>query len=67
MCRRLDLLREWDPPETEFQILDGETQTCHWPPLLRTLHERSGTWAAPLPAHLQVPNPLVRIGTDGRP
>jgi hypothetical protein len=50
-----------------FQILDGDTRTCHWPPLLRVLYERSCTRAAPLlPVHAPVPNPFVRIGTDPR-
>ena len=37
--------RSGGPPETEFQILDGETQTCHWPPLLRALSAHAHTRA----------------------
>jgi hypothetical protein len=56
-----------EPPETAFQILDGDTRTCHWPPLLRALRERSRSWAAPPPlVHLPVPDPLVRIGAEPR-
>jgi hypothetical protein len=55
-----------DPPKTVFQILDGDTRTCDWPPLLRVLYERSRPGAAPPPVHLPVPDPLVRIGTDRR-
>jgi hypothetical protein len=53
------------PPETAFQILDGETRTCHWPRLLRALYERSCPWAAPpQPAHPPVSDPLARLGVD---
>ena len=56
-----------DPPETAFQILDGDTQTCHWPPLLRVLYECSRPWVAPpQPVHPPTPDPLARIGTDPR-
>ena len=55
-----------DPPETAFQILDGETRTCRWPPLLRMLYERSCTGAAPPPVYPPVPDPLARIGADPR-
>ena len=55
-----------DPPETTFQILDGDTRTCHWPPLLRVLYERSRTGAAPPPVHPPVPDRLARLGTDRR-
>src|SRR5262245_60509650 len=56
-----------DPPETAFRILDEDTRTCHWPPLLRALYERSLLGAAPLPpVHLPVLDPLVHIGADPR-
>jgi hypothetical protein len=61
-------MSQWgDPPETAFQILDGDTRTCHWPPLLRMLYERSRPEAAPLQSvHLPVSGPLTRFGA-GRP
>ena len=52
--------RSGGPPETEFQILDGETQTCHWPPLLRALSAHAHTRATPPGPHPPVPDPLAR-------
>ena len=58
-----------DPPETAFQILDGDTRTCHWPPLLRVLYERARPEAAPPhrpPAGPGSPR-LLRHGPAGAP
>jgi hypothetical protein len=59
-------MSQWgDPPETAFQILDGDSWTCHWPPLLRRLYERARPEAAPLQSvHLPVSGPLACFGTD---
>ena len=66
MSRSADPPGGWDPPDAAFQILDGETRTCHWPSLLRTLYDRSCPWAAPLqPVHPPVPDPLARLARVG--
>jgi hypothetical protein len=56
-----------DLSETAFQIFDGDTQTCHWPPLLSALYTRARPWAAPLsPVRPPIPDLLARIGEDRR-
>jgi hypothetical protein len=59
-------MTQWgDPPETEFQILDGEHQTSHWPALLRALYERARPLAAPSQrVHPTVPHALLGIDAD---
>jgi hypothetical protein len=65
MPRSIDPPGGWDSPETAFQILDGETWTCHWPPLLRAFYERSPTCMAPPRVHSPALDPLARLARIG--
>jgi transcriptional regulator with XRE-family HTH domain len=70
LMRHLALLPGgWDPPETEFQLLDGEARTRDWPPLIRALYAQHHAREEPPPwARPPVPDPLARIarfGADG--
>lgn len=56
----------WNPPETEFQILDGDARTNDWPPLIRTLYEQHHPReASPPRVRPPVPSPLARIARFG--
>jgi hypothetical protein len=66
MPRAIDPPGGWDSPDAAFQILDGETRTCYWPPLLRALYECSRPWVAPpQPVHPTVPDVLARLARTG--
>jgi transcriptional regulator with XRE-family HTH domain len=67
LMRHLALLPGgWDPPETEFHLLDGDVRTSDWPPLIRALYEQHHAREAPPPwARPPVPDPLARIARFG--
>lgn len=54
----------WDPSAIEFYVLDGETPTHDWPPLLRALYEQSHIRAAPPGAFPLLPSPFARVGAE---
>jgi hypothetical protein len=66
LMRRLALLPGgWDPPETEFQMLDGDARTSDWPPLIRALYEGHHRREEPQWSRPPIPDPLARIARFG--
>jgi len=59
------MAKESDPPETEFQILDGDVRTSHWPPLLRVLYEQYRGQTAVLWPGSSEPSALAHIASFG--
>lgn len=66
MRRLTRLSGEWDPPETAFLTLDGETRRLDWPPLLHTLYAQAHRRVVPLPGvRPPSPSPFARLGRGG--